>query len=132
MKMAKANRADMEAALDLCAAMESLGRGYLPEALTDPDDESDERYDERKHAATVVQHLLEIASRGSLFRVCFGMTVLLDPRNELVDPDADTLEAHPRFEKRALALKTIAEMPIPEQDNALAANMQRVAANAVA
>jgi hypothetical protein len=27
----------------------------------------------------------------------WGMTVLLDPRNEIVDPDADTLEIHPKF-----------------------------------
>jgi hypothetical protein len=30
-------------------------------------------------------------------RVVFGMAVVLDPRNEVVDPDADTLEIHPKY-----------------------------------
>lgn len=99
MKMAKANRADMDAALDICGALESLAQGCLPNGMTDQDDETSERYDYRKHAAEVVEHLLEIASKGSLFRVCFGMTVVLDPRNEVVDPAADTLEIHPKHEQ---------------------------------
>lgn len=99
MKMAKASQADLEMALDVCNVLESLERGYLPDALTDPNDEIGERYDERMHAAKVVEHLLKIVSKGSMFRVCFGMTVVLDPRNEVVDPDADTLEIHPKVDR---------------------------------
>lgn len=100
MKMAKANRADMEAALDMCAALEALQRGYLPQGLCDQNSQSDDKYEEQKHAEMVVNHLIEIAARGSLFRVCFGMTVLLDPRNEVVDQEADTLALHPAHVKR--------------------------------
>lgn len=102
MKMAKANRTDTDAALDLCSALESLRRGYLPEALCDQNGQDGDRYDDRKHAEKVVEHLIEIASRGSLFRVCFGMTVLLDPRNEIVDQEADILQLHPKHEKNAV------------------------------
>ena len=44
---------------------------------------------------TVLRHLLAIAGRASLMRVVFGMTTLLDPRNKVVNPDADCLEHHP-------------------------------------
>ncbi|MCY1450176.1 hypothetical protein D9M71_669610 [compost metagenome] len=39
--------------------------------------------------------LIEVAQQGSMFRVTWGMTAVLDPRNELLDPTADTLELHP-------------------------------------
>lgn len=97
MKMAKANEHDLTAALDISSAIESLHNGHLPDAMSNTDDI--EYYDERKHAAAVIEHLLKITENASLFRVSFGMTVLLDPRNELVDPDADTLEVHPKYQK---------------------------------
>ena len=50
---------------------------------------------------SVVQHLLAILRKGSVFRVAFGMAVMLDPRNEVVDPDADCLEMHPKFDAAA-------------------------------
>lgn len=102
MKMAKANEADLRAALDLCSAMEDLRRGFLPQQMQDPDSEESVRYDYREHADEVVDCLNRIANQGSLFRVCFGMTVLLDPGNEVVDPEADALELHPKHEKAAV------------------------------
>lgn len=99
MKMAKATERDMEAALALCRALEALQEGHLPDEMTDPESEEVVWYDERIHAAKVVDFLRRLTGSTSLFRVCFGMTVLLDPENELVDPDARTLEAHPRFER---------------------------------
>ncbi|MNF01024.1 hypothetical protein D3C80_1999510 [compost metagenome] len=43
----------------------------------------------------MLEKLIDIAQQGSMFRVTFGMEVVLDPRNELLDPNADTLELHP-------------------------------------
>lgn len=97
MKMAKASEQDMEAALALSRAIEDLERGSLPEGMDDPDSETRSDYIPRNHAADVVEHLVGMFKRASLFRVTFGMTVLLDPRNELVDPDSDTLERHPKI-----------------------------------
>lgn len=108
MKMAKANENDLRTALDICSALEALEEGFLPNALTDPVSETNELFDPSKHSEMVLDHLLEIASKGSMFRVCFGMAVLLDPRNELVDPDADTLEAHPKFERVRAAAEVAA------------------------
>lgn len=94
MKMAKATERDLEAALAVCRVIEALQEGQLPDDMTEGDDIV--WYDERKHAVKVVEHLKKTVGRASLFRVCFGMSVLLDPANEIVDPDASALEHHPK------------------------------------
>jgi hypothetical protein len=98
MKMAKANERDLDMALKLSSAFESLQYGYLPDGMTEGDEPGAEegvQYDERKHAQAVVDYLRRLTGSASLFRVTMGMSVVLDPRNALVDPDADTLERHP-------------------------------------
>ncbi|WP_258171895.1 hypothetical protein [Burkholderia contaminans] len=64
-------------------------------------DDSDklERFDrdDAKQCQRALAAILDAASTGNLFRVTFGMTVVLDPRNELLDPAADTLELHPKL-----------------------------------
>lgn len=97
MKMAKASEADMDAAMKLCSALESLDR-YRTMPTPDGDDAEDaEPFDEdsREDCKKALGMVLELFGRASLFRVVFGMAVILDPRNKIVDPDADTLEIHP-------------------------------------
>lgn len=101
MKMAKANENDLNTALEMCRALEALEGGYLPDEMTDDDDGVAYYADE--HAEKVVEHILAIHKRASLFRVCFGMTVLLDPANQIVDQELSHLELHPRL---ALCAKT--------------------------
>lgn len=94
--MAKATEKDMEAALAMCRALESLESGYLPDEMTEGQEEP-VWYDETKHAAEVVEFMIGIQRRASLFRVCFGMTVLLDSENGIVDQELSHLELHPRL-----------------------------------
>lgn len=96
MKMAKASEADLNAAMKLCNALESLER-YRTMPTPDDDTEDAEQFDEYdpedcKKALGIV---LELFGRASLFRVVFGMSVVLDPSNKIVDPSADVLEIHP-------------------------------------
>ena len=100
MKMAKASQADLDMAMDLASALSALGQTWnptLPEAIS----EANERFDIDNDAdcALALRYLLDLADRGSLERVVYGMAVLLDPRNKCVDPDADTLERHPEVEQ---------------------------------
>lgn len=103
MKMAKASMADMEMAIDLTNALESISSHWgalMPEKIeVVGDDEESERFDIDDHdqCKRVLEYLILLARSASLFRVVFGMSVLLDPRNRIVDPDADTLERHPDF-----------------------------------
>jgi len=97
MKMAKASTADMEMAMKLCTALEWLERGDMPTDARAPDEEGSEEFDSEdvEHCYRAMKEVLRIVRRGSIGRVVFGMYVLLDPANKLVDPDADTLERHP-------------------------------------
>lgn len=100
MKMAKASERDIEVALKLTRAIEDLISGWLPAGMTGDDAESLKWFDEAD-APRVIEHLVEIAKQASIFRVVFGMSVVLDPRNEVVDPNDDTLALHPKHTKAA-------------------------------
>lgn len=95
MKMAKASQADLDMADELAWILFSLEKGVLPTALEGlfPDGGFDT--DNHEHLREVVGLILRTLEKGSLFRVTTGMQVVCDPRNKLLDPNADTLEAHP-------------------------------------
>lgn len=99
MKMAKANPADIEAAGDAMVVLNDVSDGYYParndeeDAPTffDPDD-----FDHLRKFYDLMSATLE-NSRGWPGRVIGGMCfVVLNDQNQIVDPDADTLEHHPR------------------------------------
>jgi hypothetical protein len=115
MKMAKASEADLRMAMDLCSALDLLGQRFIPcmpEAIEQlgPDDEREPfDSDDDAQCGRAMRHLLEIAERGSLMRVVWGMAVLLDPANRMVDSDADTLERHPSHAAAVAALKNLVD-----------------------
>jgi hypothetical protein len=96
MKMARASDEDIEAALKVSRILEDLDRRYMP---SDGDSEELEFFDrdDAEQCQKIVGMLLDATRYTSLFRVVFGMAVVLDPRNELLDPDADTIEMHPKI-----------------------------------
>lgn len=115
MKMAKASEADLEMAMELCGALESLAGRWgatMPEKIEQPDGTSDTEYfdpDDGEQCKRVVEYLRKLTGSASLMRVVWGCAVMLDPRNQCVDPDADTIEHHPdtkagRAAKQALPL----------------------------
>ena len=111
MKMAKASKADLDIAVELANALESLAGNWgahMPEkiARSAGDDEA-ERFDIDSHddCRRVLQYLISLTRSASLFRVVFGMLVLLDPANKIVDPDTDTLEHHPDVVKALASLQ---------------------------
>jgi hypothetical protein len=101
MKMAKASEADLNMAIEVCNALEALAGhwgAFMPEKINNATVECDnEPFDIDDHAQCirVIEYLQQLARSASLMRVVFGMTVLLDPDNKMVDPDADTLDHHP-------------------------------------
>ena len=95
MKMAKASEADMEMAIKVCSALEAIDRRFFPEGSEGSNDPDDFDLDDDEHCGRVLRHIHELLQAGSIGRVIWGMYVLLDPVNELIDPDADTLEPHP-------------------------------------
>lgn len=109
MKMAKATEADLDAAMKLCSALESMAR-YRTMPMPDDDPNELDKFDagngeDCKKALSIV---LELSERASLFRVVFGMAVLLDPANEIVDPVESVLQLHPKL-AHALAVEEATE-----------------------
>lgn len=97
MKMAKASERDMKMAMRLCTVLESLERGYMPPDARLPDGADNEDFysENAEDCYRAMKEVLGIVRSGSIGRVIWGMAVLLDPANKVVDPDADTLEDHP-------------------------------------
>jgi hypothetical protein len=101
MKMAKASESDTNMAMELVNALDMLGQRWvpcMPEAIEKlGDDDESERFDRHddEQCGRAMRYLLELTDRASLGRVIWGAVVMLDPRNKLVDPDADTIEHHP-------------------------------------
>lgn len=96
MKMAKPTFEDISLAMDIARIVEDLEERYRPALVFGEDDQElwldMESIDELQ---AVVEKIREIAARGSIFRVVFGMAVAIDEKNAVFDPDADTLELHP-------------------------------------
>ena len=101
MKMAKASTADMEMALTLCSALEALDRQFFPPEAAGDNDPEDFDLKDDAHCGQVLRHLRQVLQGGSIGRVIWGMYVLLDPANKLLDPKASTLEPHPEAEANA-------------------------------
>ncbi len=104
MKMAKASEADLSMAEELVAALDALGHRWCPCMPTaiqklkgDDDSEPFDREDDEQ-CGRAMRHLLDLVDSASLFRVVWGMVVLLAPQNRCVDPAADTIEHHPDAE----------------------------------
>ncbi|WP_427551872.1 hypothetical protein ACQE3D_24885 (plasmid) [Methylomonas sp. MS20] len=102
MKMAKANPADLDMALELTSALEAISRrdgASLPENIVKSQDDEDEAepfsVEDSEHCRRVCEYLIHLSRSASLFRVVISMTVLLDPENKVVDPSASTLAHHP-------------------------------------
>lgn len=100
-RMAKATDADMDAAYDMANLLSELGKGYYPRRNGDDDAPTFFDSDDREHLEYLHQRILEIEDRGSLFRVVGGMSTLLHAPNQIVDPDSDCIELHPKL-RRAL------------------------------
>lgn len=101
MDMEKASERDMRAAVELSAALDALGHRLVPTMpcaiASVARGEKAEAFDRDDDAqcGRALRHLLDIADRASLSRVVWGMVVVLDPKNKIVDPSSDVLRIHP-------------------------------------
>ena len=111
MKMAKASQADIEMAMELANALEALSSRWgatMPQKIAEAAlGVTEFCIDDPEHCRRVCEYLINLGRSASLFRVVMGMAVVLDPRNELLDPDADTLEAHPRIQAALSAIEPL-------------------------
>ena len=122
-KMAKASQKDIDGAIELYQFLEAMRDGRpAADAVEEFDYEGYGDLVERK--ADDAEFVLRAHERGGLFRVAWGMQVLLDPENEFVDPNLPHLELHPKHEQAARELEALCKAKneaIDERDALLAA-----------
>lgn len=111
MKMAKASARDIDAAGNAMSILNDISSGYYP--ARDADDElAPILFDpfDRDHLYRFYELMNDTLEKapGWPARVIGGMCyVILFDKNKIVDPAADTLEIHPRFEEVAAQLKEL-------------------------
>lgn len=105
MKMAKADEHDIDAAGRLLQILDTLSRGEYPATVEEMEDEDRDvpHYfdpDDKDHLRTLYDRLNAILDDAPSmpYRIIAGMCfVILYDKNQIVDPDCDTLAPHPRF-----------------------------------
>ena len=115
MKMARATKADLDAAMEICNLLKGLGEGCMPSDNDEICEDFDS--DDVEQCKAALSALLRAANKGNLFRVVFGMMVVLDPENELLDQNASTLEKHPNIknsEDMVALLKELLDIEGPQ------------------
>jgi len=120
MKMAKASPEDLDMAMDLANVLDDIERGFFPTKLQSDEDAESERVEwidtaDRQQYERLFFGLKSLLNKGSISRVIWGMAVVCDPANECIDPDADTIEHHP---KRQQLEQQVTEL-IAERDAAM-------------
>ncbi|BBE51169.1 hypothetical protein OYT1_ch1622 [Ferriphaselus amnicola] len=110
--MAKANQADLEMAMELTSSLDVL-TGWWPivplaiEQVGDLEESEHFDRDDAEQCQRVLGYLLDLADKASLLRVTFGCAVMLDPTNELVDPESDSIDHHPKRQQRDELLEVL-------------------------
>jgi hypothetical protein len=97
MKMAKPSKRDIDAALNL---MNILDRLSNDEHLTDDDEYFDQ--DDVTQLRKLYDSLIKLLDEAPGFhgRVIGGMCfVIMNEKNEVIDPDSDVIEFHPRIRR---------------------------------
>lgn len=107
LKMAKASQADIDRAIELCHFLEMIRDGIpAADAVEEFELKGYEDLVQRGDACDD-DFVLRAHERGGLFRVVWGMQVLLDPANEVVDPNLPHLELHPKHVQAARELESL-------------------------
>lgn len=106
MKMAKASEKDIEAVMKMSAVIDTISDGFKPASDNDEeDDESSALFDpsDSTDLRLFYDRVMDLMGNnpGALMRVVGGFHTIM--HNDVVDPEAKTLELHPRIVS-ALAL----------------------------
>lgn len=93
-RLGKASDEDLNVAYRLMSLVDAIDDGYYPSNEEGAPTFFDE--DDRDHLQLLYRLVNEIAENsGGIHRVVGAAGILLDPKNNLIDPDEDCIELHP-------------------------------------
>jgi hypothetical protein len=100
-RMAKADKSDMEAAYKLSSILESIRNGERPALESDNDESPAESFNEsdighHQHLYKLLQDLVK-ENPAFFMRIVGGLSTLLHEKNQIVDPNDDCIGLHPRI-----------------------------------
>lgn len=93
--MAKASPEDLEMGYKLCRMLDALDDGRMPDEI-DPEGDGYFDIEDGDECRAALRLLLDTfdSAPGGLCRIVYGMGVLLDPKNKVVNPDSEELERY--------------------------------------
>ncbi|MFM0351253.1 hypothetical protein [Paraburkholderia sp. RL17-347-BIC-D] len=116
MKMAKASKQDIDAAVELVGVLGDIDKGYHPATPNAEDADEPTFFDEDdpEHLRVFYDRMKECldSALGGMFRVVWGFSMIMS--NDMVDPDLDYLAFHPRI-VQALARPPAGAMTYPAE-----------------
>ncbi|KRB73476.1 hypothetical protein [Noviherbaspirillum sp. Root189] len=101
MKMAKADEKDIDAAGELMGILDTISRGHYPAKEDEPDIQMWFDQDDPEHLRRFYEMVSATLDKSPGYpgRVIGGMCyVILYDKNEIVDPNADVIELHPKLQ----------------------------------
>lgn len=111
MRMARATEKDMEVGYELMALLDDMDRGYYPARPGDKSEGGPTHFDSdnHEHLEYLFQRIYEIADKsGSFGRIMGGMSVFLNPKNDIVDFNDHCIALSPSL-KEAIKAKGLWE-----------------------
>lgn len=111
MRMARATEKDMEVGYELMALLDDMDRGYYPARPGDKSEGGPTHFDSdnHEHLEYLFQRIYEIADKsGSFCRIMGGMSVFLNPKNDIVDFNDHCIALSPSL-KEAIKAKGLWE-----------------------
>lgn len=84
MKITRPTKEDIESLYEVAKILDDLPLFFL-------------EYEDSEQWRTVLGKLIDATKNASLFRIAICMETLVDPKRELLDQNADTLELHPKI-----------------------------------
>lgn len=99
-RQARATKADLDAAMILLGIIDDVDDGNFPRNCEGKFDGGEPEYfeeDDDAHLRAFHRRVMMLVRRhpAAVQRVIYGMAVLCDPRNEIVDQEKDYLHPHP-------------------------------------
>ena len=103
LRMAKADKADLETAYQVMQLLDNMSRGHYPSTDETPTFFDSEDVD---HLQFLHQRIIEIAENsGGFSRVVGAAGIFLNEENGLIDPAEDCIELHPDIAQAGIDAK---------------------------